>query len=371
MRLQTLAAQHFRNLQDFRIVPHPRFNILIGYNAQGKTNLLESIYLSANLKSFRTHQNEELVRFGLQEARVVAEVQRGNDTLTLELKLQTRRRLVWVDGQLTRRLTDALGLLQVILFAPEDVALIKGQPSARRSFLDHAVFVSRASYLSILSDYNATLKRRNAVLKNDRRDAKLLEVYSEQLVEHGAEVIGARLELLRQLRPLFNDAFRNIFGAKLEASIRYRASWADQVDLDAPPDANTLRCAMLAAIRALGGDELRRKQSLVGPHRDDLEVLLDGTPAKAHASQGQHRSIVLALKCAEILLLKDRFGLEPILLLDDVSSELDSTRNQQLFSFLASLSGQVFITTTAREHILLDQDQSAWTVHQGGLTPAD
>lgn len=371
MRLGSLAARNFRNLAEFHLEPHPRFNVIAGPNAQGKTNLLEAVFVLSALKSFRTAQHRELVRFDEARATVTARIERDDGQLRqVRLELDPQRRRIQLDGQNVRRLADYLGTLRVVLFAPEDVALLKGAPSERRTFLDRAVFNSRASYLEDLNATTQILKQRNALLRDDSPRLDLLEVYTDQLIDSGARVVSARLEWLAPFRAFFAAAFGDIFGHHLPVELVVEPSWADCVDLDALPSRDAIADQMRAAFTARRRDELRRGVTLVGPHRDDFTVLLGGRNARLHASQGQHRALVLALKTSEITMLRERFQIEPVLLLDDVSSELDRERNAQLFAFLAGFQGQVFISTTGREHILLEHELAVWHVQQGVLTPA-
>lgn len=371
MQLLTLGAERFRNLIDFEIEAHPRFNIFSGANAQGKTNLLEAIYVLGTLKSFRIQHPSELIRFGENDAVLSAHVDRAGARRQIQVSIKGGNRRVRVNGQSVRRLSDYLGTFAVVLFAPEDVSLLKGPPSDRRRFLDRAIFHSRAAYLDDISRYNEVLRQRNALLRDEHPRLDLLDVYTTQLCEHGARVLRSRLEFFRLFRPFFLDAFKRIFGAGLSSDLQYDTSkWFPQgFDLrEDPADLPDLQKHLEQAFTRERRHELRRGRTLVGPHRDDFSVLLDGMPVRAVASQGQHRAFVLSLKISEITMLGDRFKVRPLLLLDDVSSELDRERNAQLFEFLSTFTGQVFITTTSRDHILIDRDVTAWTVERGQLS---
>jgi len=370
MRLLSLAFKNYRNLAAHRIEPHPRFNVMVGDNAQGKTNLLEAIYLLAVLKSFRTSKHTEVICFDEEKATLIGELERQGAERTIRIEVGRRNRRVWVNDQSIRRLSNYIGHCQVVLFAPEDVSMLKGSPSNRRKFIDRAVFNSRASYLADLDKYQEVLKQRNALLRDERPQIDVLEVFDDQLAELGARVISARIEFLKAFQPFFINAFESIFGNNHHSDYHYEASWRDTpLSMDDPlPDLGGLQNELLEGFKQRRRDELRRGQTLLGPHRDDLCVMLDHIPVKTHASQGQHRAFVLALKISEIKMLSERFGIEPLLLLDDVSSELDRQRNRQLFDFLNSFSGQVFLTTTSLDYILLDTPFDAWTVRSGSIT---
>lgn len=368
MRLKTIGARHFRNLEEFQLEPHPRFNVIAGPNAQGKTNLLESIFVLGALKSFRTSSQKDLVTTDEKKAIIQATLERGPHVRNIKLQLGGGGRKVWLNDRLARRLSDYLGTFQVVLFAPEDVSLLKGSPSARRTFLDRAVFNARAAYLEDLNRYEEVLKQRNGVLKDENPRRDLLEVYNQQLLELGTRVIDTRLTFLQSFSVFFARAFGDIFGANISARLTYEPSWTDEVNLDEPMQADQIYTVFEAALASKERSELRRGYTLVGPHRDDFSVLFDDMPVKTYASQGQHRAIVLALKTSEITMLRERFDVEPVLLLDDVSSELDRDRNSQLFDFLQTFTGQVFITTTSREYILLNDEVSVWNVSDGRFT---
>ena len=370
MRLLTLATRDFRNLAELRIEPHPRFNVIVGPNAQGKTNLLEAIYALASLKSFRASRPADMIAFDHDEALIDANLERQGARRHIRVRVANRSRAVWVNDQKQRRLADYLGLCQAVLFAPEDVAMLRASPGERRRFLDRATFNHRAAYLEDLNLFNDVLRQRNALLRDGHPQEAVLSVFTDQLCDLGAKLLSDRLSFLTEYRPFFQEAFAQIFGAELEVELSYIASWSDDpLALDAPPpEESVLRERLGEAFRVRRHAELRRGLTLAGPQRDDLLVSLLGKPAKTHASQGQHRALVLAMKIAEINLLSDRFDREPILLLDDVSSELDRDRSAYLFKFLSQFHGQVFITTTHRDYIPLDEAVRVWGVSEGTIT---
>ena len=369
MLLRTLAGQRLRNFDFFRIEPNPRFNVFSGQNAQGKTNLLEAVAMLSSLKSFRTSRQHEVIQEGAQDATILAQLERRGTTQELKLQIKPRNRRVWLDGEPMRRLSDAMGRLQTVLFTPEDVRLLKGSPAERRAFIDRAVFNARASYLDDLESYNKVLKQRNALLREERIDPSLLEVFDQQLVSLGSALIKARLSYLDLLQPHFEQAFASIFGAGYDPLLSYESSWSEESNA----------CMTEAEIASRLGKKLRRSRqleqrrgsSLYGPHRDDIGLSLAGRSAKAFASQGQHRALVLALKIGEITLLKERFDSHPVLLLDDVSSELDAERNEKLFLFLKEFLGQVFITTTQAELLDLSLPHTLWRIEAGQITEVD
>ena len=365
MLLEALRFVHFRNVTRAEIVPHPRFNIFWGENGQGKTNLLEGIYLLSAVKSFRPQTNADLVQFGEEQALLEGRVDRGGYDRIVRLEIGERGKKVFLNNNPVRSLVDFFGTVNVVMFGPEDIMILKGGPSERRRFLDRAIFNAHPAYALESDSYDEVLRQRNALLKSRQVDAALLGIYDEQLVQYGADIVLRRLDFIEHFRPVLQSTFRAIFDESFEADVAYGMTWNDVLLWDVPTRTEIER--MLAdALERTADDERDRGYTLVGPHRDDLSTSLNGRDVKTYASQGQHRAFVLAMKIAEIRYLEERYHFAPILLLDDVSSELDRERNRFLFDFLRSrMEGQVFITTTHRDYILLDEDVESFEVSAG------
>ncbi len=367
MKLLAVEVGNFRNLIQVLIEPGPRFNVLAGDNAQGKTNLLEAIYWVATLTSFRASRNEEMVRFGVQNevaARVRARLERQGLCRLHEVELQGAplRKLAKVDGKPVRATIDHFGGFNVVLFGADDLALPRGAPEARRRFLDRAVWNADPALLADLRAYQRVLRSRNALLRDPEKTDQvvdLIEVYESQLAQSGAAVVGHRRRYLRALEPRVVAAFERITRSGLSLAVRYASDFSGAD--------GQLAEELARALVAARARDLARGFTGVGPHTDDLELILDGREAGLHASQGQLRALMLALKIAEIEQLEAVLGEPPILLLDDVSSELDATRNAQLFDFLHGLSAQVFITTTHRDHVLWDSERRDFRVVEGAI----
>ena len=342
------------------IEPHPRFNVLAGDNGQGKTNLLEAVYLLGTLRSFRAGKTEELVRFGELRARVRARVEKLGVERLLEVELGPGQKTARVDGK-GARAAQYFGGFNVVLFAPEDLDLPRGAPSGRRRFVDRAIWNAHPSYLSEAQTYERVLRSRNALLREGASagDGELLEVYSTQLAQAAVSLVVRRRELVRALAPRVEEAFERVTGLRA-LSVAYRTS------LDLP--AGDIAAALEARLRDDRRKDLARGATSSGPHTDDLDILFEGRDAGTYASQGQTRAIVLALKIAEITHLTEVLGSAPVLLLDDVSSELDATRNQQLFAFLREVPSQCFITTTHRAHVLLTEERLDFQVLSGAIS---
>ncbi len=347
MRLQHISLGTFRNLQKAEMDPNDRFNILFGNNGQGKTNILEAIYLLGTLKSFRLAKNSELMTWGTPFALIKGVVHSEGVHREIAVAVEREGKRVRLDRKAISHPADFFGTLNVVVFSPDEMAMVKGGPDVRRRYLDRAVFSGDATYLSLFHNYTRILKNRNALLK--REDCDGLEVWSEQLAEVGSRLISSRIGYLRAIEGLLRDFYRTIAGSGEQAGIAYRPHLLDRERL------LTEGAALLReGLAKTAGEEQRTGATAVGPHRDDVEFSLNGKSLKQYASQGQQRSFVLALKMAEIEYLQRKFDSPPILLLDDMTSELDRERNRNLMEFLKQKEMQVFITTTSLQNISLD-----------------
>ncbi len=371
MLLKALRLSDFRNIESSTLEPHERFNVFTGHNGQGKTNLLEAIYLLGAVKSFRPQTNATLVRFKQTKATLEAKVDRGGSERIVKIEIHERGKKIFLNNNPVRNLTDFFGTLNVVMFGPEDISLLKGSPGERRRFIDRAIFNAHPAYATEVAGYEDVLSQRNALLKAPSLDRTLLSVYDEQLIQHGADLIARRLDFLDHFTPVLERTFAEIFDPGFKAELTYHVRW-----LETQPDLETWRTDrfaierdLAAALAATSGEERDRGHTVVGPHRDDLRATLNTLDVREFASQGQHRAFVLAMKIGEITYLEERYHFAPILLLDDVSSELDRERNRFLFDFLRGRDeGQVFITTTHRDYILLDDDLKVFDVDSGEVT---
>jgi len=351
-----------RNLRPLQLAPRDRFNVFSGDNGQGKTNLLEAIFAVAALRSFRTSRLSDMIAFGAERAQLGARVVKDDLARLYEVELVPGARKVTLDGKAARPLARYFGAFNVVVFTPEDLALPRGSPSDRRRFLDRGVFNLRPDFLGTAQDYERVLKTRNTVLRQladgaiDRRRAEdMLAVYDQQIAEHGARVVAARQAFVDVVRSEVSAAFAAITRTEREAQVRYVVRAA------------ATEAELLAELRAARAKDIATRATQVGPHRDDLAFELDGREAGAYASQGQLRAIMLAWKTAELAVLARAHDDSPILLLDDVSSELDPQRNEFLFAHLANLAGQCFITTTHPGHVLLRQHRADYRIVKGEI----
>lgn len=355
-RILSLRLRGVRNLQPLDLSPGPAFNVIWGDNGAGKSNLLEAIDYLATLRSFRHANTEELIQQGQDSAELLARVD-GNVTSRTHRVLLSREqgRRVQLDGKRPRSRAEYVCSLHTVLFCPGDSALVIGAPELRRHYLDRILEQFDPIYADTLSRYSEALRSRNRLLKHDSPNLNAVRAYDDLLASAGSVIGQTRVALMTQMTPRIEAAFHDIGGEQLPLSVSYRSR--------VEPTVEAIRTALNEALKK----DLARGFTADGPHADDLVLTLRDGPAKHYGSQGQQRALVLALKVAELHELTQRVGRVPILLLDDVSSELDRTRNQRLFDLLASLGGQVFLTTTHHDHILLTQKRTDFHMVGGSI----
>ncbi len=364
MQLLSLSCDSFRNLSKVSIEPHARFNILEGQNGQGKTNVLEAIYLLGALRSFREVRTKGLIQWETSNAFVRGRVSRRGVERVLGVELSQRGRRAVTDGKVVKRLADYFGHLHLVVFCPEDLSLSKGGPAGRRRFLDRSIFQVVPSYFEEMRAYQQALKHRNELLRKSSGpvDPLLMESFDEALIQRGSKVLWRRMNFLEQFITVVERVFNELTHGAHTLHLSYEGLVKEGMDESAIVDAFRER------LNASMATDQRRRYTTRGPHIDDVVITLDGHIARSHASQGQHRAIALALKIAELRLAEVSLDAPPILLLDDVSSELDERRNAQLMEALDANQGQVFITTTDRRWIHLNDDMKVFSVKDGALS---
>ena len=338
MWLKNLCIKQFRNYRNTEIDFNPKLNVFDGRNAQGKTNLLESIYFLALTRSHRTKTDKNLIQFEEEQLQVSGILQKKTATIPLEIDLTQKGRITKVNHLKQARLSDYIGHMNVVLFAPEDLQLVKGAPAIRRKFIDMELGQIKPIYLSDLSSYNHILKQRNSYLKSTQNiDDTFLSVLDDQLVEYGCRVMIHRDDFIQKMELFGKRKHFDISDQLEELSICYQPS-VNFVDKELLADSFRI------ALQKSRSRDLFKKNTGVGPHRDDMTFLINGIDA-SFGSQGQHRSLVLSIKLAEIELMESITKESPILLLDDVMSELDEDRRKAIMEF-AFHDIQTVITTT-------------------------
>lgn len=364
MWVRHLGLTDFRSYASAELELERGVTTFVGSNGQGKTNLVEAIAYLATLASHRVANDAPLVRSGAEQALVRAAIESDDRTVLLELAITPgKANRARINRSPVPRARDILGVVRTVVFAPEDLALVKGDPGDRRRFLDDLLVQRTPRLAGTRADYERVLKQRNALLKTAgaaRRTAadamlRTLEVWDDQLVEHGSELAAARMALLADLVPHAIDEYANVAGdterriaATYDSSLRRRdGGGPDPRELGS--DRQAWREAMRSAIEQRRNDELDRGVTLIGPHRDDVDIALGATPAKGYASHGESWSIALALRLASFdLLVAD--GVDPVLVLDDVFAELDTRRRAQIAEQIADAT-QVLITAAVEEDV--------------------
>jgi DNA replication and repair protein RecF len=355
VHLAHLRLRDFRNYARLDMDFLPGFHLLLGDNAQGKTNILEAVYLMATLRSFRGVGGAQMIRHGAKGYFAGGNVT-GRGDHEIKIYWSSRERKLALDGQPVKRLMDYFGVLRTVVFCTEDLQLVKGAARSRRRFLDLLLAQTNPGYLPLLQRYMHTVRARNALLKSRSVDDTALGSFSDELVKLGNELIRARRELIPKFSPLARLAYRRISNDAEELLIEYQPSVKNDFAVELAQSRNR---------------ERTYRSTLVGPHRDDLQFLQNEQSAALYGSEGQKRTLAIALKMAQAEFLAGIHGTPPILLIDDVMGELDVKRRSGLLPLLElarKSSGQVFMTCTEENWPSeLGQDLKRWEVKQGGL----
>lgn len=350
MKLTNLQLQNFRNYESVQLEFTDGVHVFIGENAQGKTNLMESIYALAMTKSHRTTNDKELIGWNKEFATIKGTVEKTTTKTNLELQFSKKGKIAKVNYLEQKRLSSYLGNLNVILFAPENLTLVKGSPQNRRKFVDMELGQMSSLYLYDLVEYNRVLKQRNTYLKQlaikKKQPDEYLEVLSEMLSELASKIVFHRLDFMKQLEALAIPIHDQLSLGREKFSVSYQAT----IPLEDGLTPLQMKEIYMNQFKKNQTREADQATTLIGPHRDDLIFYLNEVPVQTYGSQGQQRSTVLSLKLAEIELMKLSTGEYPLLLLDDVLSELDDDRQTHLIKAIEN-KVQTFITTTSLDGI--------------------
>ena len=399
MYLEQLSLTDFRSYAQVDLSLEPGVTVLVGSNGIGKTNLMEAIGYLATLSSHRVSTDAPLLRFGTERAMIRAKLVRGDQSTVLELEINAgRANRARINRSNPVRARDILGICQTVLFAPEDLALVKGDPSNRRRFLDELLVSLVPRHAATRSDYDRVLKQRNALLKSGRAGKftagheATLDVWDQHMARAGAELLHARLELVERLQPHLNNAYAQLTDGSKAAGAVYRSTLQGALDDDGeasaassgavpadgledlrPLSVEELTERYVRAFAASRRRELERGISLVGPHRDELELVLGQAPAKGYASHGETWSMCLALRLASYYVMLDDArtgGSAPILILDDVFAELDVQRRRKLASIVSGAE-QVLVTAAVEDDIPAELAGRRVKVIPGGIDEPD
>ena len=355
MWLSSLDLTDFRNYADANVALSKGAVLFHGPNGEGKTNLVEAIHFASTLRSHRVSGYQNLIRQQQPSSQLAVKGNHGGRELLVGIEISSKsQNRYFVNGNQVRKPAEVLGLIGTVIFAPEDLDLIRRDPADRRNFLDEAVVQLKPRLSGVQSDYERVLKQRNALLKSAKQiknpDLSTLDIWDDQLVALGVEIILSRLELISALGPLLSDFYEKLSGAKEQIKLTLVSAVGDDDDLsELPGDRALLSTMFYDQLSQNRARELERGLTLVGPHRDELLIQKNQLVARSHASQGEAWSLALGLKLSLASMIKDASNLgDPVLLLDDVFAVLDSGRRQRLLEFVLPYE-QVIVTAADRE----------------------
>ncbi len=340
MIIESIELKDYRNYEGLQIEFSPSTNIIYGDNARGKTNILEAAYMSGTSKSHRGSRDKEIIRFECEEAHIRTKVIKDEKKYQIDIHLKKNgRKGIAVNHVPLKRAADIFGILNIIFFSPEDLDIIKSGPDKRRRFMDSELCQINKIYLNDLTNYNKVLNNRNKLLKDiyfKPDNKKTLDVWDEQLTNYGKRIIATRRQFVSDIAPIVARMHHDISGGREELSISYDPNIDDMFLYD-------------ELIRNREKD-IRSGSTSTGPHRDDISFLINGVDIRKYGSQGQQRTCALSLKLSEIKLVEEAIGEKPVLLLDDVMSELDSKRQNDMLSSLDDM--QILLTCTGVDELI-------------------
>ena len=355
MILNNIHLGDFRNYGTLALDFHSKLNVFIGRNAQGKTNLLESIYFLALAKSHRTAKDKELIRFHTEEAFVNGSITASYSDLPLSISVSKKGKRAKVNHMEVSRLSQYIGHLNVVLFAPEDLNIVKGSPQVRRKFINMECGQISKIYLNKLSGYQKVLAQKNNYLKQRNVDPMMIDVLNAQLAEYASLIILKRQQFIETIEKYAARIHEDISNGRETLSVRYNSNIMYE-----SADSASLETEVKMIFDDVLEREIERGQALIGPHRDDISFLINDFNVQTYGSQGQQRTTALSVKLAEIELIQEEVGEYPVLLLDDVLSELDETRQSHLLTSIRNRV-QTFVTTTSISdinHAIMDEMKS-------------
>jgi len=367
MRIQRIFLEYFRNYREIDWSPHSRFNIITGDNAQGKTNLLEAVFFCTAGRSFRTARDREIVNWDKEECHARAVIEKNNSSQEIEVSLNKSGRTVFTVNGVKQSRGKIFRPCLALSFTPVDLDLIRGAPGERRKWLDLELGPFDYDYLFNLGKYERVLSQRNNLLKKNKAQlADTLDPWNEQLVFYGSRIIYSRINLLKNLFPHLRKVFGDLTSGKEDISFNYLSS----LPLEKGMGQKEIEDLYGKTVRKSIDEETARQQTLFGPHRDDIIFMINRADARKFGSRGQQRSVVLALKLSLISMYLEEYQEYPVLVLDDVFLELDSSRRRGLDRLLEG-EGQVFITSNSEIKGYFSGDSRTYRVEEGKLYGGD
>ena len=369
MRIRKLVLNGFRSYDRVEFAPEAGLNLLYGANAAGKTNVLEAVFLCALGRSHRTSRDSEMIGHGLSGGYVGIEIETGSGLRTIEIKLRVGddakspkdKKQIFIDRQRADKAGELMGVFNVVMFSPEDLALVKASPEVRRRFMDMELCQLHPAYYRKAAMYNAALRQRNALIKEaftDPIDPEVLDMWNVQLARTGAEIMRSRLEFMDEISTIASDMHRRLTGGREQLFTFYQPN--------VPFEGKEAEYAVYEALEAAREEDIRRGFTSRGPHRDDIGIKLGETDVKVYGSQGQQRTAALSLKLSELALMRQIVGESPVLLLDDVLSELDDDRQRALME--SAFDCQCLLTATGVESAVSGRGAAVFEVKGGTLT---
>jgi DNA replication and repair protein RecF len=351
MNIKKIKIENFRNYYEEEVTFHDKVNVIIGDNAQGKTNLLESIYVSSLGRSFRTTKDKEMIHFEKPYARILATYVTDDEEKKVDIGFSKEgKKEIKVNNIKVEKMTEMLKHFYVVVFSPDDLKMVKEEPEKRRNFIDRELCKMKISYLNNLVQYKKILMQRNAYLKSDKKDNQAMQVWDDALSQYGARVILQRQTFVEEINLISREIHYKITQGKEQLEIKYQPS----VNPEESSEGNIEKLVekMQQKLADSYKSDLYAGNTGIGPHKDDLLILINGIAARQYGSQGQQRTAALSMKLAEINLIEKEKGEKPILLLDDVLSELDGDRQKYLIEALSE--SQLFITAAELNPQLVD-----------------
>ncbi|SCZ76669.1 DNA replication/repair protein RecF [Acidaminobacter hydrogenoformans] len=341
MFVRKLKLENFRNYDGLELEFDRYLNLIIGDNGQGKTNLIEALFVGGFGRSFRTSREREMVQFNINTAYLGIQFHQHGIESQLEMRfLEDKKKSLKYNGSPIHRLSDWVGRLNIVAFTPEDLKLVKESPVERRRFIDREISQMSTKYLMSFVHYNRALDQRNALLRSKSTQSALYEIWEEKMAQYGAQVILKRLEFIKKLNSISQRIHYQMTNGKEKFGVEYLSFISNENE----PDYDTIVTAIINKMENYREKDIERGFTWFGPHRDDLKLTIDGHDARVYGSQGQQRTAALSLKLSEIEIIHEETGEYPILILDDVMSELDQHRQNLLIKAFENV--QTFITTT-------------------------
>ena len=357
MKLKSLKLRNFRTYENLNISFHNKFNLFYGNNAQGKTNLLEAVYYICSFRSFKSAKNEELITFGQENAGVKGEIVSKHGFDEINIHINRSKKNIKLNGKVVYKLSSHLGRFGVVLFVPKDLEIVRGSPGVRRRYIDALVCNLNADHVNDLKSYNKIISHRNKILASPKNiNSNMLEVLDAKTAETGASLTARRLKIINDLTKRLGELYNSTSGVSAKIDIAYKTSYERDRDIQG---------SILKSLKKNFNKDRAKGHTTAGPHRDYVGLRIDGNDTTVYASQGESKNFVLALKAAEINIYESTKGQKPILLLDDITSELDRSRKSFLFQLLRNYDGQVFVTSTGADEIPYKGDKKVFRVTKG------